>query len=377
MGRITARSIVLLPEFLLLAAACSIALIAGGCNESPATNGKKRIVLLINTPSSYWETGRKGMELAAKDLKLADAGYEAVFATNDQKEQGQIDVLRQLSTQHDIVGIAISPVKADNLAIVEEMRKLRKKGVHVICMDGDVDRAKYRDAREAYIGTDNFRAGEVLGDAAKHLLDDRKAAKGGYVDFVGFRTAQNAIDRMDGIKKTLGGSYPELDRMEDGTDLSVAKGNVRKAFENHPDLQALVGIWSYNAPLIGDVVGREHADRRSSLTVATFDCEAGAIEQMGKGNIDVMVVQNPYDICYQSVRLLEALAKDDTATVKKMLPDQGKEGGDIYNTDIRVVVPNDKSPLTANLFSQYGPTVQFFTLPKFKDWLNERGLTGS
>ena len=98
---------------------------------------------------------------------------------------------------------------------------------------------------------------------------------------------------------------------------------------------------------------------------------------MGKGNIDVMVVQNPYDICYQSVRLLKALVQDDKATVSTMFPNQGKDGGDIYDTAIRVVVPSDKSPLTADLFTQYGPTVHFFTLPKFQDWLNERGLTGS
>ena len=310
-------------------------------------------------------------------MKLADAGFETVFQVNDGTEQGQIDYLRQLGTQSDIVGIAISPVKADNLAVVEEMRKLQKKGVHVICMDGDVDRSKYRNAREAYVGTDNLRAGEVLGTAAKKLLDERKAGKGGYVDFVGYTAAQNAIDRMDGIKKTLGEAYPELDRMEDHTDLSTAKENVRTALQNNPDLQALVGIWSYNAPAIADVVEHEYSNRRAELTIATFDGEAGAIEQMGKGNIDVMVVQDPYHICDESVRLLYALAKNDTATVKKMLPNKGKEGGDVRDTAIRVVVPEGKTPVTADLFKEYGDVVHYFTFPEFKSWLKERGLTGS
>ena len=137
---------------------------------------------------------------------------------------------------------------------------MRKKGVHVICMDGDVDRAKYRDAREAYIGTDNFKAGEVLGDAAKKLLDDRKAPQSGYVDFVGYTTAQNAIDRMDGIKKTLGGSYPELDRMEDGTDLSDRQEQRPHSIaESSPTCRRWSGIWSYNAPLIAAEVADEYA----------------------------------------------------------------------------------------------------------------------
>ena len=181
MGRITARFLLLL----LCASASVIALTANGCNRWSSGSGKKRIMLLINTPSPYWETGRKRMELAVKDLKLDDAGLQAVFEVNDQKEQGQIDWLRKFGTQSDIVAIAISPVKGDNLAIAEEMRKLRKKGIHVICMDGDVDRSKYRDAREVYIGTDNFHAGQVLGDAAKHVARRPQGGEGGICRFRG------------------------------------------------------------------------------------------------------------------------------------------------------------------------------------------------
>lgn len=431
MGRSAARLPKLLPGLSLVASACLLAFTVSGCSDSskdstakpaansgapvdtvaksgssqaastdsavktsstqasdasatpdtgatPAPSGTKRIVLLINGSSSYWETGRAGMNQAAKDLDLEKNGLSVGFEVNDGTEQAQLDKLRQFGAESDIVGLAISPVKPNNLAVVREMEKLQAKGVHVICMDSDIDRAKYRKARLAYIGTDNSKAGEVLGDAAKRLLDARKAPAGGYIDFVGYLSAQNALDRMDAIKKVLSGPYKELDRMEDRTDRGIAKSNVRTALENYPDVQALFGIWSYNAPQIGDVVGREvNAERRSKLTVATFDCEPNALVEMKKGNIDVMVVQNPFDIAYESVKLLKALATDDKATVSKMLPNLGKEGGDIYDTDIRVVVPNDKSPLKAEMFKKYGPIVQFFTLPEFNDWLKQRGLTGS
>ena len=88
--------------------------------------------------------------------------------------------------------MCVSAVEADNLAVVEELRNLRKKGVHVICFDADVNRAKYRDAREFYIGTDNIQAGRALGLAAKQLLESRKVTHGEYVEFVGYVGAQNA-----------------------------------------------------------------------------------------------------------------------------------------------------------------------------------------
>ena len=42
----------------------------------------------------------------------------------------------------------------------------------------------------------------------------------------------------------------------------------------------MVGIWSYNAPAIVDVVREKNA--RDKLTVVAFDAEPKAVEEMGK-----------------------------------------------------------------------------------------------
>ena len=47
---------------------------------------------------------------------------------------------------------------------------------------------------------------------------------------------------------------------------------------------------------------------------------AVAIEEMAKGNIDAMVVQNPFDMGFQSVRLLKAMLTDDKAMIGEMFP---------------------------------------------------------
>jgi ABC-type sugar transport system substrate-binding protein len=54
----------------------------------------------------------------------------------------------------------------------------------------------------------------------------------------------------------------------------------------YSDLSLLVGIWSYNAPAIVDVVKEKNA--REKFTIVTFDAEAIAIQQMGEGMIDAM-----------------------------------------------------------------------------------------
>lgn len=348
---------------------------ATGCDSSSSGTATKRIILLNNTNSPFWDACRAGLQAAARDLKIDQAGLRAVFEVNTGTPQGQLDKLRQFGTQPDIVGIAISAADANNVAVAEEMRRLRARGVHVICVDGDVDRS-LQDAREFYLGTDNHTAGQVLGTATAKLLDTRGITQGSYVQFVGRTGAFNAIQRMDGFKETIGNSFKEADRMADSVDRSKAQENVRNALVNHPDIVALIGIWSYNAPAIVRVLD-ENPARRDKVVVACFDAEPIAISDMSEGKIDVMIVQDPYDMGYQSVRLLKALVQDDRKTIDKMYPRTGQPGGDIYETGLKVVAPDAKSKLDADTFREYGAKLQFMHLDEFKKWLAKYGLSGS
>ena len=361
----------------LVSAAC-VLLSNGGCdrangpnpnpNPGPAAGGSaKRIVILINMPSPYWDAGRFGMQQAEQDFKLGDAGLTAVMESNDGTAPGQVEKLRQFGTQSDIVAVAVSPIDATNAAIADEMESLRKKGVFVIAVDNDLDREKFRGSREFYIGTDNLAAGRELGIAAKALLP----SGGEYVDFVGTTGAQNAVDRMNGIQEAAGEPFKELDRMSDVGDRTKARENVRNALQNHPEVKLLCGIYSYNAPAIVDVV--REMNKRDQLKILTFDAEEGAIEQMGEGQIDAMVVQDPYAMCYTSVKLLKALLEKDEATVKELYPHGDQPDGDLLDTGIKVVAPAD-SPLKAELF---GKSTKFLTLDEFRQWLAKYNLKSS
>ena len=270
-------------------------------------------------------------------------------------------------------GIAISVIQADNQSIVEEMKKLQAKGVKVITVDGDVNRGTFRDARPFYIGTDNVVGGRVLGTATRALLEARGLKEGGYVQFAGFTDNDNARSRMNGVKEAIGAAFTERDRMADEMDLPRARDNVRNATQNHKDLAALVGIWAYNAPAIADVLAA--SGTREKYVVATFDAADLAIGHMGKGNIDCMVVQNPFEMGVQTVRLLKALVEEDAAVVKEMYPRAGAADGDIYTTGLRVVVPDGSSPVKRELFDP--EVVEFLTLPEFKAWLAKYNLTSS
>jgi len=337
--------------------------------ESAKSTATKRIVLLNNTDSPFWDAARAGIQQASDDLKLATVGFTASMDSNDGTEQGQIEKLRQYGTQRDIAAVIISPISSSNPAIADELEKLSKKGVIIGCFDSDLNE-KNRSIRNFYVGTNNVVGGKVLGTAAKNLR-----AKGEYVQFVGVDSQQNAIERMDGFTSVMGEGYVQKDRRLDDADRSRARDNVRDVISKYPDLSMLVGIWSYNAPAIVDVVNEKKV--RDRFTIVTFDAEQIAIQQMADGMIDAMVVQNPFGMGYDSVKFCFAKLTDDAATVQAMFPNMGQPGGDIRDTGLKVVVPAKDTPLKPEMFKEFGPSVEFVTLPQFQEWLTKYRLTSS
>lgn len=343
--------------------------VASTGDASSAKGGTKRIILLNNTDSPFWDAARAGIKKAQEELKLSAAGFTASMDSNDGTETGQIEKLRQYGTQSDIAAVIISPISSTNPAIADELKKLKAKGVTIGCFDSDLD-AKFHQHREFYVGTNNIAGGKVLGTAAKMLKPDGAP----YVQFVGVDSQQNAIERMDGFTSAVGEKFAQKDRKLDDADRNRARDNVRDVIAKYPDLSLLVGIWSYNAPAIVDVVKEKNA--RDKFTIVTFDAEAIAIQQMQEGMIDAMVVQNPFAMGFESVRYAFAKAKDDQETLKSMFPNMGQPGGDILDTGLKVVVPQG-SPLKADMFESFGKSVEFLDLSAFQTWLKQYDLTSS
>lgn len=360
------------------------AVLAVGCGEQPAEKGTssttntpagtsgsgpvKRLVILTNGNSPFWDACRAGMQEAEKDLNLAKDNLQAVFEVNDGTPNGQLAKLRDFASQTDVAGVGVSAIDASNAAIADQLRTMQKNGIAIITIDSDVDREKFADARFAFVGTDNFEGGRQLGICAREL----RPQGGTYVTFVGRTGAQNAIERVNGFAAGAGEKFKALDNMGDDLDRTRARDNVRNALANHPSLTTLVGIWSYNAPAIVDVV--KELNKGDAVDVVTFDAEPLAISQMGQGLIDAMVVQNPYAMGYQGLRLLRALHLNDEKTIKEMLPNKGQKGGDLYDTGLKVVVPEKQDKLKKEQFAE---KVEFLRLNEFNEWLKKYNLTGS
>lgn len=321
---------------------------AAGDATARAQGDDFKIVILTNGSSPFWDACDRGLQDAGKKL-----GVRVELVRNDATEGGQIRRLEQLATQGDVKGIGVSVLESQASGVLELMQALRAKGVKVITVDSDGP----REGREAFVGTNNLEAGRELGRLSAQLRPDGGKA----VAFVGLLGSQNAKERIQGFKEGLRPKIELVDSMEDAVNESKARNNVTAAIQNHPDVNILAGIWSYNAPAITDVISAN--ERRKDFTIVAFDAEPNALVAMEQGMIDAMVVQNPYEMGFTGATLLHRLIMGDKAGVDELL-----KGGDVVDTGLKVVVPDEASPIQSKWR---------MTLEAFKGWLAEKELEGS
>ena len=158
-------------------------------------------------------------------------------------QTGSVDEQQQILEDllaRGVDGIAISPIDPANMtALLDQVAERTLLITH----DSDAPASK----RLAYIGTDNVAAGRAAGaEIAKALPEG-----GEIVIFVGRLDAQNARERKQGIEEALAGTgVTILDTRLDQGDQARAQENAEAMLVAHPDVDALVGLWSYNGPAI-------------------------------------------------------------------------------------------------------------------------------
>jgi ribose transport system substrate-binding protein len=278
-------------------ALCCLGLLAvGGCGRGQSST--KRLAFITNNAADFWTIARKGTEKA--DAGLADVEVE--FRLGDGTAAAQKRILDDLLAK-GVDGIAISPVDpANQTAMLNDAAKQAIVFTH----DSDAPESK----RECYVGTDNVAAGRQAGGLIKDALP-----RGGTIAiFVGKLDARNAQERLQGIKEAIAGSQITIiDVRTDDTDQVRAKANVSEMLVSHPDVGALVGLWSYNGPAILNAV--REAGRIGQVKIIAFDEDDETLTGVKSGAIAGTVVQQPYEFGFQSVTLLEKALKGDRSGI--------------------------------------------------------------
>jgi ribose transport system substrate-binding protein len=264
-------------------------LVAALCAAGVATaQSKKTLVFVVNGASDFWKIAEAGVKKAQGELPK----YNLQFKYPEQAAAAVQQRVMEDLVAAGAAGIMVSAVDPKN-----QTAGLDKVAGQTLLFTTDSDAPQSK--RVGYIGSSNVELGK---DAGKLML--KALPQGGKcIGFVGLPGADNARERIEGVRATIKGSKVELvDVRGDEIDQGRAKRNVEDALAANPDIACLVGFYSYNTPRIYEVL--KETGKLGKIKVIGFDEDPITLGGVKEGTISGTVVQQPFEWGYRGMKLM-------------------------------------------------------------------------
>lgn len=181
---------------------------------------------------------------------------------------------------------------------VEQLERAADLGIHIIIIDSDVD----TDRAATRIGTNNYHAGE---EAARALLSATNDPL--RIGIVGFDVqSENGQQREHGFEAaaTADSRARIVQKINCASQSEAVQAETRKMLQRHPEINAIVTFNELTTLGVGHAI--DELGLSDSVYVVGFDNNVVSVGMLETGEIDALVVQNPFAMGYLS---LEAAAK--------------------------------------------------------------------
>ena len=271
---------------LLLAATAVLAL--GALSGASQGQGKKTLAFVVNGASDFWKAAEAGVKKAQTELP----NYNLTFKYPEQSSAAIQTRMMDDLVAAGVAGILVSPVDPKTMGDA-----LNRVGGQVALFTTDSDAPNSK--RVVYIGSSNTDAGKQAGQLMVKALPNGGKCMG----FVGLPGADNARERIEGVKETIKGTKIELvDVRADDIDQTRAKRNVEDTITARPEINCMVGFYSYNTPRIYEAL--KDAGKIGKVTIIGFDEDPITLGGVKEGAIVGTVVQQPFEWGYQGMKLM-------------------------------------------------------------------------
>ncbi len=226
---------------------------------------------------------------------------------------------------------------SDTKAIVDQVRQARDNGLLVIALDTPLEPI---DAADATFATDNFRAGELIGQwAAAKLGDDAADAKIAMLDLADSQPSVGVL-RDQGFLTGFGIDVMDPSKWGDETDERIV-GNEVTAGSSEGGLTAMESlmsqdpginlVYTINEPAAaGAYEALKAFGREGDVTIVSVDGGCPGVQDVADGVIGATSQQYPLLMASLGVEAIAAFAADGT------MPET-TEGKDFTDTGVALV----------------------------------------
>jgi ribose transport system substrate-binding protein len=271
--------------------------------------GKPRVAIVTSGDGPYWDPVIAGAREAASRNNV-----ELTVIRSKSDKEIQTHSIQDLLKDHP-AGIAISPLDTTYQATV-----LAQVAANTTLVTFDSDSPVSR--RLCFIGTDNYAAGRLCGEAVKSALpdggevvvclgvpnkDNTQRRRQGLIDELLDRPvdAQHAFEPLN--QPVKGDRYTVVATLADEGDRKKAVDLAAAALRDHPNVKCFVGLVSYSAPSVTEAL--KAANKIGAVTVVGFDVDERTLNSIEAGDVFATVMQDQYGLGYHAVRIMAAEAK--------------------------------------------------------------------
>lgn len=271
--------------------------------DLPVEKGTYIAVVAKGLNSSYWDSVKKGSEIAIKELnqELGYTGNDKVRITfegpsNNSDVDAQINILDAVLADNPSV-LCLSAV--DMQSCSAQLETAQENGIPVVIIDSGVE----NNLIAAACATNNYSAGAEAAKKMSEAIDD----SGEVAVMAHQETAQSSIDRVKGFTEEIANNHPGIQIVE--TSYEDEKKSVKEmaieSFKDHPELSGYFGTNEKMAVGVIDAMGEAKND-----TVKVIGFDSGEVQQKAikDGKEYGMISQNPYGMGYASMVTAARLA---------------------------------------------------------------------
>ena len=273
---------------------------------------------------------REGAQARAQELGIELRTFAGKY---DGDNEAQIEAIESLVAA-GAKGILITP--SDPVGLADTVRRAREAGLLVIALDTPFDPPESADATFA---TDNFRAGELVGQWAAAKMGDTSTARIATLDL---SEAQITVDvlRNQGFLEGFGVDVKDIDRMYDEDDPRIVGGDStlgseeggRTAIENLMQKDPGINvIHTINEPAAaGAYEGLKSLGMDGKVLIVSVDGGCPGVRNVKEGIIGATSMQFPLRMASLGIEAVAEFAKSGK------MP-ENTEGLGFFDTGVELV----------------------------------------
>ncbi len=283
--------------------------------DADAAGEKVIAVIPKGTASMWWEVVHKGAIAAGNEF-----GYQISWNGPEQEtdREKQIQAVEDAIVKN-VAGIVLGP--NDAKALVRPVQKIKAAGIPCVIMDSAVE----ADPEDyvSFVATDNYLGGA---EAARRLAAVLNAR--GNVLLIKFvQNSASTDNRANGFRETLKKEFPNIKIIAEQYNLGTVEDARQKTVDMLMRNKNANGLFAVNdKSSVGAYKAIVNQKVAGKVKMVGFDSDPILLEGIARGGVEALIVQNPFQIGYLSVKTcISAIEGNETTKnipVESMIVDK-------------------------------------------------------